>query len=87
MTAGLRTFQDVSTLWIQGTNLRGIIKKWGNIAAVRIPASILESLKVEIEVDDIGDLIDHINRKNLHDEPDFGPPQAMRSGNATGVYP
>jgi antitoxin component of MazEF toxin-antitoxin module len=42
--------------------MRTTVKKWGNSAAVRIPASVLE------------DLLNAINRKNLHDPVDFGKP-------------
>lgn len=29
--------------------MRGVIKKWGNSAAVRLPASMLKSLKLDID--------------------------------------
>lgn len=31
------------------TDMRGIIKKWGNSAAIRLPAPLLKSLRLNIE--------------------------------------
>ena len=29
--------------------MRGVIKKWGNSAAVRLPSSMIKTLKIELE--------------------------------------
>jgi antitoxin MazE len=74
--------------------MRATVKKWGNSAAVRIPASILQAAQLHLDelVDvreeagriviqpvrpkayELGDLLKGINRKNLHEAVDFGPP-------------
>jgi antitoxin MazE len=71
------------------------VKKWGNSAAVRIPAVVLAATRLEIdeEVDireeagriviepvrqsvyNLDDLVQGINRDNLHESVDFGVPE------------
>ena len=71
------------------------VKKWGNSAAVRIPAVVLAATRLEIdeEVDireeagriviepvrqkvyNLDDLVQGINRDNLHHSVDFGVPE------------
>ncbi len=33
----------------KGINMRGVIKKWGNSAAIRLPAPLLRSLRLNLE--------------------------------------
>ena len=71
------------------------VKKWGNSAAVRIPAAVLAATRLEIdeEVDireeagriviepvrqkvyNLDELVQGINRDNLHESVDFGAPE------------
>jgi antitoxin MazE len=71
------------------------VKKWGNSAAVRIPAVVLAATRLEIdeEVDireeagriviepvrqkvyNLDELVQGINRDNLHESVDFGVPE------------
>jgi len=45
--------------------MRGVIKKWGNSAAVRLPSSMIKTLKIEIE-----DVIDiRVERGSIVIEP------------------
>jgi antitoxin MazE len=33
----------------EGREMEGVVKKWGNSAAVRIPASVLEAARLELD--------------------------------------
>ena len=75
--------------------MKAAVKKWGNSAAVRIPAVVLAATRLEIdeEVDireeagriviepvrqkvyNLDELVQGINRDNLHESVDFGVPE------------
>jgi antitoxin MazE len=79
--------------------MRGSVKKWGNSAAVRIPAAVLEATRVQVdeEVDireeagriviepvrekvyKLDELVKGINKDNIHEAVDFGPPQGKEA--------
>ena len=74
--------------------MRSAVKKWGNSAAVRIPANVLSEAglttdqPVEVREEggriiiepvrtlrfELDDLLKQINRDNLHELIEFGPP-------------
>jgi antitoxin MazE len=63
--------------------MKATVKKWGNSAAVRIPASILDVREeagriviepVRREAYDLDDLLKKVTRRNLRKTVDFGPP-------------
>ena len=58
-----------------GAIMKATVKKWGNSAAVRIPASVtvIESVRQKKYV--VDDLLKGITAKNLHGAIDFGTAQ------------
>ena len=55
--------------------MRVTVKKWGNSAAVRLPASVMQA--TQLEIDDVvevrEELLKGISNKNQHREIDSGP--------------
>ncbi len=67
--------------------MKASVKKWGNSAAVQIPAAVLEATRVESEAGRIviepvrekkyklDDLLKEITKDHIHQEIDFGSPE------------
>ena len=58
--------------------MKTTVKKWGNSAAVRIPASVKGKIVIEParqETYVLDDLLKGITSKNRHEAVDFGPPE------------
>jgi antitoxin MazE len=51
--------------------MRATVKKWGNSAAVRIPASVMQATRLDL--DEVVDVREGITSNNQHDAVDFGP--------------
>jgi antitoxin MazE len=57
--------------------MKGVVKKWGKGASVRIPAAVLQAANLTLdEQEDIreesGRIVKGITRENLHGEASFG---------------
>ena len=56
--------------------MEGVVKKWGNSAAVRIPASVLDAAHLELDQSVQGGL-SHIRRAAAGDEWHRTPPSPV----------